>query len=74
MKYTGFLDEDDIDNFLLDSYNEESIDILAIFTSKKSEIGSKPSVNNHCVILIGELLYHVASEWINHRGALMKCG
>ena len=35
MRNTGFLDEDDINDVLLDSWDGEYTDILVILTSKK---------------------------------------
>ena len=48
--------------------------ILATLTSKKLKGGEKLSVSNHCVTPTEEELYHVASQWINHRTTLMKGG
>ena len=38
MRNTGFLNEDDIDDVLLDSWDEKSIDILVTLTSKNLKV------------------------------------
>ena len=72
MENTLFLDEDGIDDVLLDSYNGEYTGIFEVLASKKLKRGGKLSISNHCVTPIGEVLYHVASELICYRTALMK--
>ena len=76
MKESECFDETNTDDFLLDLNEGDSPDSLKTLWCKPSifysEGETKESISNHYITPIGEVLYHISGEWIDHRRALLK--